>query len=457
MRRTFFDHQFPAWEYAKRRKTLALFMEMRLGKTLVAIRWANTRPHNDTVLVVAPLNVLPVWRAELEDEGYPSVILHGSMEKRLALLNLGLNDGVKWFLVNPEGLYERGQKTPSGKAKVIPSPIAQMGWDTTILDESTFIRIPTSIITNIAIRYLHNSRYRAILTGLPDPEGEQDFVTQFIYLRGSFMGCRNFYEWRHKFQQVVVFDWVPKKGTLKKLSSEVKSHSFSLTRKKAGVGGEKIRVVKRVELPEEVMETITHLRKYFEIGENLTNNILTVRMWEQRITGGSAEATLGIGHDTKREELYNILTRELRGEQVIVWCRFTAEILALQRMLRRRDLPVLTVYGAIPLADREDRLRTFKQDRVSILVAQTKTLQMGVDWSVANAEIYFSNWPDFEVRAQSEDRPEHPTKREKLLIFDIVAKDTVDEILYDSLQAKDARTFKRTLNRGYNFKQQTKK
>jgi hypothetical protein len=69
---------------------------------------------------------------------------------------------------------------------------------------------------------------------------------------------------------------------------------------------------------------------------------------------------------------------------------------------------------------------------------------MGVDLSEAEVAIVLSNYFDFEIRAQMEDRIVHPKKARPALIVDIVAESSIDE---DVLQALvDKRTDSRTFN-----------
>ncbi|MFH1394652.1 MAG: SNF2-related protein, partial [Candidatus Omnitrophota bacterium] len=66
--RELFGHQKRVLEWTSSRSKIALFLQMRLGKTLVAIRWVQLAETPIKALVIAPLSVLHVWESELHKE-----------------------------------------------------------------------------------------------------------------------------------------------------------------------------------------------------------------------------------------------------------------------------------------------------------------------------------------------------------------------------------------------------
>ena len=100
-------HQKPAFRYAMQNEHPALFMRMRLGKTIVAIRRAlATKPryHEDGrglhCLVVAPNSALESWQDELAIENQKGVIrTEGSRNQRLK----DMCAWPRWLLLNKEG------------------------------------------------------------------------------------------------------------------------------------------------------------------------------------------------------------------------------------------------------------------------------------------------------------------------------------------------------------------
>src|SRR6185295_1715640 len=79
-----FPHQQQALDYARPLHQIALFMEMRLGKCAVVIRWAK---HHGLQrgLLIAPLSTLAGkqnWQGELAREQVPALYLPGIPKAR---------------------------------------------------------------------------------------------------------------------------------------------------------------------------------------------------------------------------------------------------------------------------------------------------------------------------------------------------------------------------------------
>jgi len=97
-------YQREAMRFLISRKRAALFMEMRLGKTLVVLR-SLRRVNANPILIVAPFSALGSWEGELASEGMLGAVnLCGKdRKKRLQALTDGLNQGSLFFLINREG------------------------------------------------------------------------------------------------------------------------------------------------------------------------------------------------------------------------------------------------------------------------------------------------------------------------------------------------------------------
>lgn len=442
-RRPFLKHQAIAWKLAKKKGKLPLFMEMRLGKTLIAIRWIKTRSSCNKILVACPLSVVDSWLRELALEGEEAFPVIGTANQKSKVINEGLNhDKRQWFITNYETLAERGHKTKENKPKAVPSIIAQLPWDAVIADESTKIRKPTAQITKVFIRAFKDVPYKAVLSGLPDPEGQDDYVTQLIFLYGEFMGCHDYYSWREKYMVELPFGgYTIRMGAGKKIIEAVKKCAIRMTRQAVGIGSEKVRAVRTVSLQPAIMKVINELRASCEIGPRMTKTTLENLLIEQQITGGFFE---GYTHTAKLAELRELLEGELRGQPFLVWCKHTAEVEGVADYLTRMRLKVRvkSVHGSLkssPKANKQEvraRIDAFMDGKLDGLVLQPKSVQMGIDMSRADVSIYYSRWPDYEVNAQSGDRVIHPQKKAPVLELDIVAKNTMDELLPELLNDK---------------------
>ena len=438
--RPFLPHQELAFRYAETRDRIALYMEMRLGKSLVAIRWSLARGYLAN-LIVAPRATLTSWKEELEMEGQHALIIQGANRAVVAklLCHLAKKDQTPiWVLVNPESVIPRQKH---GKRPAIKSPIVSLPWDCVIVDESARIRNPRAMITKVMARCTE-APGRAVLCGLPNPEGPIDFFSQFQFLDGNFMMVDNFYKWKDRYyKQDPINPWQfnPKYGTLDAVKEWVHDRAFVLTRKEAKVGSRKVFEKRTVPLNAAQKKLIKLAKEEYETGTLTTAHILVVLTWLARIAGGFHPETLACVNPAKGRELLSLLTGELKGEQTLVWFRFNAELFAISKLLEKAGIPHYCVTGDTPKPDREAYRHDFQKGKIDVMLIQVKCGKVGLDLSASSTSIYYSNTFSNDDRAQSEDRLIHPKqkwKEDTCLLLDLVSEGSIDEDVVEALRAK---------------------
>lgn len=423
--KTLFPYQRKVADWATNRERIALFLEMRLGKTLVTIRWLR-QVGARRILVVAPLTVLASWESELAEEGIRSVLLRGN---RSAKWKMATQPRYGWFLVNYEGLRAAPELTA-------------IKWDAVIADESTRIKNPQAQITKLLTRRLDHVRWRAILSGLPNPEGPMDYFTQAVFLQNEFMGTANFWKWRERYFHQYGYDWVPKKGTLHAIRQALNTFSYFLSRREVNVGGKKVFEQRAVDPTPDQRHHFQTLRKDFTVEDLETKFSVVQATWMARLAGGFLPKNPTTGEpgalltDRKFVELATLLQTELKKVPVIVWFRFNQELNYAYSFLKKKDLRVSRITGITSQPDREYRRRRFQKGAYDALLIQVKIGRMGLDLSYADTAIYYSNSYAYEDRRQSEDRIVHPTRSSPLLILDLVTRGTVDEDILELLRDK---------------------
>jgi SWI/SNF-related matrix-associated actin-dependent regulator 1 of chromatin subfamily A len=401
-------------------------MEMRLGKSLVAIRWARTR--GTRLLVVGPLSVIPGWEEELRLEGERRVVplydLPIKDRRRIAGTPVKVRT---WFVVNYEAL------------RIAPEILAE-AWDVVILDESTRIRNPKARITKTLVdRTWCRAKHRAILSGLPAPEGAMDYFCQMKFLYGSFLNQTNFWGFRQRYFKLWgPYEWSPKSGTRDAIKKAVHATAFVLRRKDVNIGSRKIYETRYVSMSPEQAAFYKQIKKEYRFG-NLETKFSAVRwLWMARVAGGFSpdqEHPQQIS-STKIDELVALLTGELKNESTVVWFRFNEELHAATAALIRAGVDCLGMTGATPLDDRRYMARRFRAGDFPVLLMQVKIGRFGLDLSSASTAIYYSNDYAMEDRYQSEDRIVHALKTDPLLYLDLITKGTVDVSVVSTLRDK---------------------
>jgi len=431
-------HQQLALDWAARRTSIALFLEMRLGKTLVAIRWAAR--FAGPKLVVAPLGALHSWVDELLLERQHSYRLWSAASRHRIELPDNADSLPEWNLINPEGLLTR-QKESLFPGQLPASHFGKYHWPTVILDESAKFKNPQATVTRIATRYLSRASQKAILSGLPNPESDLDFFEQFRFLMGSFLGHKNYWRFRaHRFHLVDRFNWQPRPGTRKAIQNAVHRDGLVRSRKDVGLGNQLIRSVRYVELPGKVRKAYQQAERLYAVGKTETRSSLTVFNWLQQLAGGYPKEPSFPGHEEKTRAVLDLATTDLRDQQFLVWFHYLREGKAVQQALRYIGIRAYRIRGATPIHTRHTLRQWFQAGDAQVLCVQYMCGRYGLDFSAASTSIFFSEPTSYDAAAQARERIAHPKKREPLFLLSLVAKDTIDEDVHWSLCLKKKRS-----------------
>jgi len=433
-RQSFLPHQTEALAYAHRRKAIGLFLEMRLGKTPVTIRWMRQQKRPKKVLLIAPLDVLPgmQWEAEIKREGEWPVYMWPS-EKPGIWLPAAEHNTAGWYGVNYEAVRSRPE-------------ILDFSWDCIVLDESTKIRNPKAQITKLLLNNTSHIRYRAILSGLPNPESPLDLFCQMKFLHGSFLGYDNFWAFRQaKFTQVG-YRWIPRRGVINEIKEEIHRSCFIRSQKQVGM---KNRMVfeRRYCFMEPAQKRLQkEIETDFTAGESSTKWAPVQHLWLSRLAGGFSPTKMLIS-DSKLRLLKRVITEEFPKRRMVIWFRFNNEISVARDLLRDAGVKLAVIRGKTPKWKRPKIQKDFHRGKYRILLMQEKVGQFGLNLSCASIAVYFSNVWDQEVRAQSQQRIAHMMKKVPLLFLDLVTQGSIDEAVLDALQDKkrESRRFLRAV------------
>lgn len=429
--RTLRKHQRQAFRYAKRRDEIDLFMEMRLGKTLVAIRWAKLKTEwDDPVLIVSPATTLHVWRDELKLEGIEPTILQGSSAKKLQTLWDAVGETANlWFLVNPEGI------------RACPELCKQLPWEVVILDETGgWLTNSRSQITKTVRRKLEHVPKKAILTGLPDPNGPEDYVEQMMFTHGEFMGHKSFWTWRQAFMQPGHFRWELKPSSRRKIKRAVRKLAFRKTAKQAGVFVPKVYEVRVIEPPPQIMRMMRQLKKNYDLGLAEAKYTVVVNTWLSMLAGGIVpkeyDPKRQIDYNFKAAELVRLLKGELKGKRIVVWARFIRELRLIHRELKKAGIKSRILHGLTKQKNRPKVLNAFRRGSFPVCLIQGKVGQYALNISHADVQVFYSNEWDWGIRGQQEKRCDDMTKDVPVLIVDLVSERTIDEAVLSALREK---------------------
>lgn len=418
MRRPFRRYQAQAFSFALHNglNACALFMEMRLGKTLTAIRildYKNFWP----ALVVCPYSAMVGWGRELDMECKHYIGLTGTKHQRQALMQ----HPADVYLINKEGFL------------VVPEIAYKLPVQAVILDESTFIKNPTPKVTRYFLKYFRNVNYRMILTGTPAPESSLNYITQLLFLMDKgLLPVNNYWEFQHRYCAQYEYEWKVKREGHKILDFALQRVAFAMTRKKAGYEVPEVTEQRNILYPPAFYKEYRKIDKEFTTSldsENPDTVFATERwVWLRRLCGGFSPSGEVMEFPQKLEELLSLVKGELKGQQIIIFAEYVAEVLAITKALKAEY-----IYGAIAPGKRAQVLERFNKGTVQHLVIQPTTMRYGADLSVSSTCIFYSLPVSKETWAQCKSRLVRLTKKETILYINLIVERTIEEKIYESL------------------------
>jgi SNF2 family DNA or RNA helicase len=153
-------------------------------------------------------------------------------------------------------------------------------------------------------------------------------------------------------------------------------------------------------------------------------------------TGMVEEDKRVVAVDTETDARADAFRRviERTGGQGIVWARFKPDVDAAICVLESLGKRVGRYDGSTSSEERTAAKDGFQRGDVDVIVGSARAGGRGIDLSCANFVIYYSQDWSLRMRRQSEDRAQSLKKTESVLYIDLVATDTVDEKVLETLR-----------------------
>jgi len=448
-----------------------IFFQMRLGKTLQAIRYCKSRGHNK-VLVVCPLSIIePTWKAELLKEQLPFFQFTNDYIRYLNSPR-GVGETYRyqqiddiwhykylWAVTNFEYLLTRTRK---GKTEAADTMVIENGkpapkkiphnlkcptngepWEAVIIDESVKLANYKNKISEFCCNYFRDAKCRIILTGEATPNDLAQYFQPIKFLKGDFLGETEYQDFRYKnFTTNYAGKLLPYAKSLPKMQDELKTFCYKVRRQDVNVGSSKVYEQRIVDFNPAYRILYNFMESEWALGETETQWAVVAQNYLHQMCGGYPGFDLALESHHKYAALTDLLQGDLQNEKIVIWCRFRAEQARLCQKLERDYPNFAAINGGVPVAERTRIIERFQQpdNPLNILVCTYGTLEMGIDLSAADTTIYWSRSWSRNQHMQSEDRIIHPRKTYPLLYIDLVTKDSIDQDVIENYNDKAART-----------------
>lgn len=480
--RSLYPYQLQMLEWAVDFDKIPLFVEMRLGKTIVTIRWAIKKlkkkygddwKKKGRVLILAPKSVVPVWEKELKLENIVTAPLNTRIDRGLRSI---IEKMPGWFVSNYETVTftakankrvikkaedyietkkhqlrkvtdtgdilledretERHIKTPE---EIEDYGISKLYWDIVILDESTKLKDPRTKISKHCTEDFKGVECKAILTGTPAPENILDYFQQlkFLYDKG-ICGCDSYYQFKDRFFYSPPGEpnkHVLRPGVKEYVTHELAQIAYILKRDQVGRGSEKVYEPRYVRMEGEYLERYKEFELTWIDQDYQTEWAIAAWTHMLQLSGGYPKR-FEVFSEHKLKELENLVEENFKNDQYIVWCNFNREISAISERFKDLGIKHGVLAGNQENVVQERIKNEFNCGDIQALVCNQRKISMGQDFSRADQAVYFSRWLGALIRMQSEDRIIHPEKKTPCLILDIVCEGSIDIDCFQALQAK---------------------
>ena len=451
-----YKHQLTALEKSWNKETYAYFMEMGTGKTKVLIdnmSMLYDKGKIDGALIIAPKGVIKTW---YEQELPTHLVKHienvtvlwqanitKTQQEKLESL-LEIETALHILVMNVEAFStEKGVKFAS---KFLNSHKVLMA-----IDESTTIKTPTAKRTKSIIDLGKYAKYKRIMTGSPVTKNPLDLYTQCEFLDPYLLDFTSYYAFRNRYAEMKTMHLrgrsiqvIDEFKNLAELSESLQGFSYRVLKEDCLDLPPKNWIKRHITLSKEQQKVYDQMKKTALATLNgkvtSTMTVITQLMRLQQITCGHFVADDGTTQEIKSNrivELMNVLD-EIEGK-AIIWGHWQKDIKNIVNEIEKVYGPgsVVSYYGLTPQEERQDNIRQFQDDpKCRFMVGTPSTGGYGITLTAANTVIYYSNGYDLEKRLQSEDRAHRIGQKKNVTYIDIIAEDTVDEKIQESLRKK---------------------
>ena len=423
-------HQVTAIKKLLSNDKFILADEMGLGKTTSAIISAVEAGY-EKILIVCPASLKLNWEVEISN--YDSV-------ENISVVNGNNFNAKKWTIVNYDILknFHHLPKRGVNTEDLPVSPIDYNEFDLVIADEAHYLKNSNSNRTKIFNDFAMKIPVRWLLTGTPITNKPIDFYNLLFLCESpvadSWVGYVKRYCAGRQFNRKGTNKkyWVCSGASnleeLNEFSSDVilrrtKDESIDLPQK----------TVKPVYLPIEMSKNYnTYIKEYEEWQEEMitngekpkvTDHLTQLVKVRQLLSSDKIETTINMA-----EEMID------NGHKVIIFSCFTNTIKELESHFGNK---CVTIDGSVSSIRRQHAVESFQNnDKIKVFVGNIVAAGVGLTLTEGSVVIFNDlDWTPAN-HMQAEDRAHRIGQENKVHIIYPLVKDTLDLIMYKTLQSK---------------------
>lgn len=442
------NHQKTAIKRAKGKDYFALFFDVGAGKTRTIIEILKDKYEEHgflNTLVLCPLIVVENFKRELQKFGLPDwqiTTLLGNCNKRAETVKK-LGKGI--IVTNFEGLFN----PPLVKALKNWQP------DILVIDELHKIKNPVAARTKLSIEFADNCQFRYGLSGTPILNTQLDLFSQVRLLDGGEHFGKNFFVFRTKYFMDVNAarkgthsyfpKWQPRPGIDRELRRIIQPFSMSVKKVDCLDLPPLVKKQVYVDLGPEQKRLYEQMKKEFITF--LNDNVVTAELAVtkalrlQQIVSGFIKTEEGVEIELKDVPRISAVCQILEDitphHKIIIWASYKKNYEMLEKACNMMKVKYSMLHGETN--DKQNQIDKFQLDAATrVMIANPGAGGIGINLTAASYSLYYSKSFSLEHDIQSEARNYRGGSEvhESVTRIDLIAKDTIDEIVDSILVEK---------------------
>ncbi|GIW77975.1 MAG: DEAD/DEAH box helicase [Phycisphaerae bacterium] len=420
---------------------VAWFAKPGVGKTIGVLATISElkRQHGSCrTLILAPKSVLHnAWyRDSVHFENLNCVVVSGPSVKRMELLARSDCD-----------IFVMGYET----FRIHYDQLSEMGFDLFVIDESSKIKNPKSLITKACVGFSDIVPSIILLSGTPAPNSPIEYWPQMRCISKSIFGD-NFFRFAYSYfvpkkryisRRWVISGWDFKKGAQSEFFARLNSRAWFLSKEECLDLPEVQDITIDVELsPEEIagyMKLLEEARLEASSPGMTPQKFLTSAIFSKlrQFVGGSVITDNGpvVVGDSKIRAFLDLI-ESIGDDPVVVWAEFRHELDRIQRELESVGKRVGRIDGSTSLSDRNRFVQEFQENKLDAMVCHPAAAGHGITLTAAAYAIYYSHGYSQEQYAQSRDRIHRLGQTKPVVYYHLVCRGTPDEHAMEVLEKK---------------------
>lgn len=440
-----YNHQKETFEFAKEvGGTYADLSDCGTGKTISTInvfdkyRQAYHKKSDGVLkikaLVLAPKSIIESsWVEDCANfENLVAQGVSGGTEKKIR----ELSSDADIYITNYESINN----------KAVYAQVLAMKFHFLICDEAVKLKNHKAKWTASITKLSKVIPYRIIISGLITPNNLMEIYAPFNILEPAIFG-KSFWQFRSKYFNPDPFSymnksWLPKKNAHTDISSKINKYIVRHDKDKCLDLPEKIHTKRIVKMTMVQRKMYENMKKQFivyikEGGAITALSSATLLNKLSQISSGflyDSEQKAHYIESAKMKELRNLFDGELLGEQVIIFCSYTAEMEAFKHFYPNQAY----IHGGMSESDLSANIDKFKSGGSRFLFANMKASKYGLTFTNCSSVIYYTLNYSLDDLYQSQERVHRIGQTKTCNYIYLLSEKSIDTKIYNAVMKKQS-------------------